>query len=186
MLIILILEISKRRLFTEEKKNNKKQKQTFLVFCIENGWGTFNEILTWIFNSPACLFISHVTYGLLLEKVAHGCSKDLFDLPPGTRLFQYGDTHESKLIHGRHAKCHSSLRAPRVPSDKLSSVIQIEPRERNPGIRWSTLYQNQEVGVAHGYSYASLEAGSLAKWVECSPMVWETSIQSQVASYQRL
>ena len=24
------------------------------------------------------------------------------------------------------------------------------------------------------------------KWVECSPMVWETWVQSQVASYQRL
>ena len=27
---------------------------------------------------------------------------------------------------------------------------------------------------------------SLAKWVECSPMVRETWVQSQVASYQRL
>ena len=27
---------------------------------------------------------------------------------------------------------------------------------------------------------------SLAKWVECSPIVWETWVQSQVASYQRL
>ena len=26
----------------------------------------------------------------------------------------------------------------------------------------------------------------LAKWIECSPMVWETGVQSQVASYQRL
>ena len=26
----------------------------------------------------------------------------------------------------------------------------------------------------------------LAKWVECSPMVWETGVQSQVNSYQRL
>ena len=26
----------------------------------------------------------------------------------------------------------------------------------------------------------------LAKWVECSPMVWETGVQSQVESYQRL
>ena len=28
--------------------------------------------------------------------------------------------------------------------------------------------------------------GSLASWVECSPMVWETWVQSQLASYQRL
>ena len=28
--------------------------------------------------------------------------------------------------------------------------------------------------------------GSLAKWVECLPMVWETWVQSQVESYQRL
>ena len=28
--------------------------------------------------------------------------------------------------------------------------------------------------------------GSFAKWVECSPMVQETGVQSQVESYQRL
>ena len=28
--------------------------------------------------------------------------------------------------------------------------------------------------------------GSLAKWVESSPMVWDTWVQSEVASYQRL
>ena len=26
----------------------------------------------------------------------------------------------------------------------------------------------------------------LAKWLECSPMAWETGFQSQVESYQRL
>ena len=31
-----------------------------------------------------------------------------------------------------------------------------------------------------------LITGSLAKWVECSPMVRETWVQSRVASYQRL
>ena len=28
--------------------------------------------------------------------------------------------------------------------------------------------------------------GSLAQWVECSPMIWETWVQSLVASYRRL
>ena len=28
--------------------------------------------------------------------------------------------------------------------------------------------------------------GSLVPWVECSPMVWETCVQYQIASYQRL
>ena len=28
--------------------------------------------------------------------------------------------------------------------------------------------------------------GPVAKWVECSPMVWKTGVQSQVESYQRL
>ena len=28
--------------------------------------------------------------------------------------------------------------------------------------------------------------GSLAKWVQCSPMIWETWVQSQIKSYQRL
>ena len=33
---------------------------------------------------------------------------------------------------------------------------------------------------------SSETTGSLAGWVECSPMVRETWVQSQVASYQRL
>ena len=28
--------------------------------------------------------------------------------------------------------------------------------------------------------------GPLALWVECSPVVWETGVQSQVESYKRL
>ena len=28
--------------------------------------------------------------------------------------------------------------------------------------------------------------GPLAKWVECSPIVWKTRVQSQIESYQRL
>ena len=31
-----------------------------------------------------------------------------------------------------------------------------------------------------------LHIGPLASWLECSPMVWETGVQSQVESYQRL
>ena len=31
-----------------------------------------------------------------------------------------------------------------------------------------------------------LVTGSLALWIECSPMAWETMVQSEVASYQRL
>ena len=36
------------------------------------------------------------------------------------------------------------------------------------------------------FTYIYIYIGSLAKWVECSPMVRETWVQSQVASYQRL
>ena len=36
------------------------------------------------------------------------------------------------------------------------------------------------------FVYSSYITGSLTKWVECSPMIWETWVQSQVASYQRL
>ena len=30
-----------------------------------------------------------------------------------------------------------------------------------------------------------ISPGSFKVWVECSPMVWETGVQSQVESYQR-
>ena len=44
--------------------------------------------------------------------------------------------------------------------------------------------------ICHFYSFYfynfSLCTGQLVKWVECSPMVQETRVQSQVESYQRL
>ena len=36
------------------------------------------------------------------------------------------------------------------------------------------------------YIYIYTHTGSLAQWIECSPMFWETGVQSQVESYQRL
>ena len=36
------------------------------------------------------------------------------------------------------------------------------------------------------YIYIYINTGSLTNWVECSPMVRETEVQSQVTSYQRL
>ena len=38
----------------------------------------------------------------------------------------------------------------------------------------------------HKIIYIYLHISSLVKWVECSPMVQETWVQSQVVSYQRL
>ena len=38
----------------------------------------------------------------------------------------------------------------------------------------------------HSFYQTKRHARSLAEWVECSPMVRETGVQSQVASYQRL
>ena len=36
------------------------------------------------------------------------------------------------------------------------------------------------------YTWVHIITGPLAKWVECSPIVQETRVQSQVESYQRL
>ena len=40
--------------------------------------------------------------------------------------------------------------------------------------------------LSTNYIYIYIYTGSLSQWVECSPMIRETWVQSQVASYQRL
>ena len=44
----------------------------------------------------------------------------------------------------------------------------------------------QCIWITWQQNFFSLYTGSLDQWVECSPMFWETGVQSQVVSYQGL
>ena len=69
----------------------------------------------------------------------------------------------------------------------LCSILPLSSFIISISVCYLSLSECLYIHLSHIYIYIYIYGtGSLAKWVEGSQMVWETWLQSQVASYQRL